>query len=471
MHFQDLDEDILPQILVYCDIHTVLSIGRVNRLLHALTLKKELWLPLIYDLAFHGLIDLPPGETLQTYTVQDILDEVKRTVVGPKTWSPTCPSALPMEARKRILISPMIPNDGVRGITLLPGGKYLVLERFHPILSLEIWSLEWGSCVWLWQTPLIQHIAWSIDVCDGGMVAYVLVTGVLDPVFTVITRVAFDSGEESRVFYRNIPEYFFASDPILLGDFFCRIPTQRPHSAALVLVNWRDDTYVALERDASHSTLLDVALFPKHVLLASKRGHSVYLSVYCLDSAAMRSAARPLANIPIPDVLQTTHIAPDFSHRLRCGYDPSALRLSVHKSPLRRNTHIVALACVVPPPRSVIARLATRLARRDPTAERMRSTLYHFRAVSSDVPSLVLTLLSTAPATTGTCTRPSLAAYFWHLGGIYDAMRVRDGVQTAERRQVSIPLRSAEGRIVFLSPSSGAVVVLTNEEIVVEYFL
>jgi hypothetical protein len=100
LRFHDLDEYVFGEILSWCDVYTVLSFTRVSVgilsqdvvLIHPpgkqacrhAALTTQLWIILIRDLEFRGMLDLHPDEDLSTYSTPDLTDEVKRIVMGNK---------------------------------------------------------------------------------------------------------------------------------------------------------------------------------------------------------------------------------------------------------------------------------------------------------------------------------------------------------------------------------------------------
>ncbi|KAJ7216740.1 hypothetical protein B0H12DRAFT_1241836 [Mycena haematopus] len=79
MHFHDLAEDVLAQILVSCDIYTVLSFLRVNKSLRRVALSKQLWISLVLDLSLRYFIpDLNP---IHGHTTAQLIAKVKLSIV------------------------------------------------------------------------------------------------------------------------------------------------------------------------------------------------------------------------------------------------------------------------------------------------------------------------------------------------------------------------------------------------------
>jgi hypothetical protein len=98
------------------------------------------------------LIDAVPDEILETLTRDALVEEVKRAVLGPRTWfqqrsPPTiCRKiTIPMDARRR------------QELELLPGGRYLVCyvvgddDGFSK--DVECWEVETNQRVWVWSRP------------------------------------------------------------------------------------------------------------------------------------------------------------------------------------------------------------------------------------------------------------------------------------------------------------------------------
>ncbi|KAJ7098897.1 hypothetical protein C8R44DRAFT_888742 [Mycena epipterygia] len=89
-----LDTDILSHIFALTDVYTILSLSRVNKLFHSAAFIKQLWLSVARNLASRWLIDPPADEILEALSTDELVDEVKRGVVGPRIWSPTSSTLL-----------------------------------------------------------------------------------------------------------------------------------------------------------------------------------------------------------------------------------------------------------------------------------------------------------------------------------------------------------------------------------------
>ncbi|KAJ7464256.1 hypothetical protein B0H11DRAFT_2240652 [Mycena galericulata] len=80
--------DLVLYVLALTDVYTILSLSRVNKFSHSITVAKQLWIPIVRDLMMRGLSDLPAGEDLSAHSAEALVEEVKRAVAGPHTWFP-----------------------------------------------------------------------------------------------------------------------------------------------------------------------------------------------------------------------------------------------------------------------------------------------------------------------------------------------------------------------------------------------
>ncbi|KAJ7749302.1 hypothetical protein DFH07DRAFT_829190 [Mycena maculata] len=101
MRFQDLPEDNLRSIFTFCDIYTVLALGRANTYLRRLTRERLVWADLVKNLRRKGFIDQSFSE-IQSLSQQALVTLVKGLLTGPTSWKPKpsfMTSKLPFLAR------------------------------------------------------------------------------------------------------------------------------------------------------------------------------------------------------------------------------------------------------------------------------------------------------------------------------------------------------------------------------------
>jgi hypothetical protein len=234
---------------------------QVNKLFHNIALSRHLWISVVRGLYLRRLIDAVPDEVLETLTRDALVEEVKRAVLGPRTWSQRRgPPAIyreitiPMDARRR-------------QCELLPGGRYLLcyVARDDTARDVECWEVYTKQRVWVWSRPgcsLVragfhfpdrEHEAIVyILYCESIVVMSVLSTHFLDPFIILSSRgadealflkVNLETGHSEELF--DLP-HGRCHRPQICGDLFaCRLSDRWPILDVL-LINWRATEYVIL---------------------------------------------------------------------------------------------------------------------------------------------------------------------------------------------------------------------------------
>ncbi|KAF7354518.1 hypothetical protein MVEN_01141200 [Mycena venus] len=110
---EDLGEDITVLLLSLCDIDTVLLMSRVNQFFRQLTMRKQ-----------HCI--------LYVKVSSELIALVKRTVLGPATWSP---DTSPTLAEEVSLPDALLAAEDLQ---LLLGSRYVLLVRENDI---ELWNI------------------------------------------------------------------------------------------------------------------------------------------------------------------------------------------------------------------------------------------------------------------------------------------------------------------------------------------
>ncbi|KAF7351825.1 hypothetical protein MVEN_01143600 [Mycena venus] len=178
--FEDLGEDVALFIHSLCDVDTVLLVGRVRRSLpfSSLTMRKQLWILLVEDLISSSLVDRPHTHSLADHSVE-LIALIKRTVLGPATWSPeTSPilaeemslsDALLEAEHLQMLPGGRISNtSAMRAVEMLDGGHSVVLclSQTCSVIIIKI-NLETGESEDLCNTQLPSKYR-----KEGGVMAF-----------------------------------------------------------------------------------------------------------------------------------------------------------------------------------------------------------------------------------------------------------------------------------------------------------
>lgn len=144
--------------------------AQVNRSYRNVALTKQLWIVLLRDLEWRGLLDRPLERNLQTFNTSELIDEVKRVVVGPKTWAVT--SADPPTLSRQVLVPFEHPENPRGSDIILPGGRYFAMGGDHT-QNLGIWEVATGQCVWNGPSNVGSP---AFQMIEGGNGVYVIFT-------------------------------------------------------------------------------------------------------------------------------------------------------------------------------------------------------------------------------------------------------------------------------------------------------
>ncbi|KAJ7627318.1 hypothetical protein FB45DRAFT_921061 [Roridomyces roridus] len=340
MPFHDLDEHAVAEILACCDIRDVLSFTRVNRQCRILALSKQLWIHLIRDLEYRGLRDSDPKEHLHTLTTSQLQDLVKHTVLGPRTWSPTCPT--PPKIKRDVVVRFDKPLARRTSVVLLPGGKYIFLcERWD---DLKIVQVATGRRVWI---PPSRVASWSWDMMDGGdrIVVDFQTYGSSYEKAIHIVEIDLETGDCREALC--LPILDDVEHPSLHGDFFsiC-IRTEFAFEASdlLLIINWRTKTYALLEFPPSFT--MRAVLLPDHVVVTyteTQPTNRRRLLIYSLTSPSL--LWRPIHAMPrLLDITSPQHPTPLITHALpESPNQVQILSLRVYKDPLQHNASVITI--------------------------------------------------------------------------------------------------------------------------------
>ncbi|KAJ7273262.1 hypothetical protein C8J57DRAFT_1225526 [Mycena rebaudengoi] len=330
----DIAEDILHLILQFCDVYTVVSTTQVNKHFRAIALAKHLWIYLIEDLVARQLVDLPHDRSLQDYTTAELIEEVKKLVIGPRTWSRR--SRTPPTILRHIKISPL-RSDLPIGLELLPGGKYLaVIHNTH----IELWSVV--TCAVIWCRP-IRWPWYTFELLEYADTVLCTFAAFETPESVKILSIDLSSGESTDVFEIDLPDGTRLADMPMLCDGFllCALIDNELQRCLYLLVHWREDQAVALR-----SYFGDMKLLPGHIVFTgSDAPHSYHVHVYALVSFSgmwqPATSARLLeASIDLRDVPAVATQELPFSGIYRA-------LIMLYKSPLHHDAYKLTIYRIV----------------------------------------------------------------------------------------------------------------------------
>ncbi|KAJ6585711.1 hypothetical protein B0H19DRAFT_1059907 [Mycena capillaripes] len=356
---QSLDmrwEDVALLILSVCDIETVLSMGRVNTFFHQLSLRKQLWILLVEDLAAHLIIDLPRARSLAEHSADELIGLVKRAVVGPAMWSSrhTSPTLVDQISLPVSLLS-------AHRFELLPGGQYLLAQWTYWPRWIELWNVGANKPFKLWSRDCYLHAQFGVEMLDGGRSIVIFIPEALAALNVI--QINLKTGASQDLLDISLPNkcrIVSWSRPAICGDLlaypllWANWNKPRAHDATpiplLLLLNWQLQEYIFFHYPSyGDSVASPFALAPGHLIFTIPPGivivHAVATLTTCWRSISTMSLEH-IVDVPPNDTIDpailaviqfpSSGAAPQMKDSiLKCKLATPVLAL--HRSPLRRD--------------------------------------------------------------------------------------------------------------------------------------
>ncbi|KAJ7270238.1 hypothetical protein C8J57DRAFT_1508280 [Mycena rebaudengoi] len=278
---------------MFSSVSTVLSVSQVNRNLKRIAYAKHLWKRLIEDLATRSLIDLPRD---RDYSTAELIEEVKRVVLGPQTWSSAFPSG------------PIVSRE-------------LLVPRTPIGLGIELWNVL--DCTVVWSLPEASFSRSHVELIDEETAIFVGFGFVPQQLVVRVIRISLNTVDSTELFtVKAQPGISGINCPAVSGDFFLCTLAIRSRKRNLVIGNWRTKKVAVLMYEPPYPDpeLHDRAQLVAGLLFFTARVHPSSplrldgtINIYDLPAVVVQ-------DLPLDEgVFQT--------------------KLMVHESPLRHDTY------------------------------------------------------------------------------------------------------------------------------------
>ncbi|KAJ7240515.1 hypothetical protein C8J57DRAFT_1478142 [Mycena rebaudengoi] len=472
----DLAEDILHLILQFCDVYTVVSTTQVNKRFRAIALAKHLWIYLIEDLVAQRLFDLPHDRSLQDHTTAQLIEEVKKLAIGPRTWSRrsrTPPTILRQIKGAEWGIFPPRSDLLLRSLELLPGGKYLA--AIHDT-RIELWHVATCALIWCLQAGWELYTIKLLEYADTVLFAFEVSES---PGTVKVLSIDLSSGESIEVFAIDLPEGTTLSDAPMLCDGFLLCELQ---GNLYLLVHWHENQAIVLRNfppTRPYSWANSMNLLPGHIVFTdSDAPHSNRVHVYALvslsgmwqpaTSAQLLEASIDLCDVPVVATQELPFI----------DFDRAMMRL--YKSPLHHDVYKLIVYHIVDvehpaPRRHSLKWMRDALFKRNSPPRRQEHTAtlwtFHF-AISKNI--LIDWVASSAPAfAVPYCSSlQSYAGYIFDLSSDCSLVNLHlhceDGPRSPQHNTTTV--EGPHGHS-YLSPYSHAITVVRDFGYIILYYV
>ncbi|KAJ7127275.1 hypothetical protein C8R43DRAFT_1028205 [Mycena crocata] len=464
---EDIDDDVLTGMLGVCDMETLLSFARVNKRFRAVALQKGVWLAQLRDLQRRGLLYPPPDANFENCTVTELIEELKRAVCGPTTWSSN--NSPPIQPRRQIIIP--FAEQHISSVRILPGGRYLAAESSTSIRVLDIGARR---IAWAYQVPGRFLLQWSLDMRPGAYDAVIAVShpGFLPGDWSIrIVSANFRTGESGYLFQLALPGK--ATILSILGDFVAVAYRGSSDGPGMLLVNWRTEQCVWLNAEFAKAQPI---LVPGHLVLTYES--AARYGMHALLVCTILSLARlwvPITSMRLQDRVTESALTP-LAHELLTFRGAPLMRLlnvqlRTQASPLRHDLYHITFYGTgwiqgPPPARWSLKGAVQTLKKGRPKEVRGAVLLSYDLDVSASAPASIWRHVSSLPATITIHNPISFARYTCHAEGSTPVVLHA----LSDRKLVLSPQVRGEGTPVDLAPYGGTVALLTDEYVIISYY-
>ncbi|KAJ7214850.1 hypothetical protein GGX14DRAFT_443258 [Mycena pura] len=423
-----LDADVLLYIFTVSDIHTILSLSRVNKYLWGISRTKEIWISVIRDLGARQMLDRAVDEVLEETSTETLISEAKRAVVGPHTWSKT--SVSPPTILRQVTIS--FDADRTPYVEFLPGGRHIIFNTWYSENDLQ------GTLVVLWDVHLAQQV-WR-QICLGHVLSIkfdfrakyeviicllaqyvfpdhirsiqniIMTASDTDDHYISVLEVNISTGISRDLIHLSVDAISPTSQLQISGDYVVWHSlvqlTETVRQSVVVLIKISIRKFIVLGTWDTKRTA--VGLFPTHIIIGhplSGGSSAANLNLYAISSLV--HLWRPFRKFS-PDHRSDLRGIPSFSFNVAGNdgirVDP-CIKMFLSESPVHEATYELVVMVVDNLPTSLLGRIRNRLSKKHASSDIWKKTVsrYNIRlpvATASPPNPRQLTLMSVLRHTT-----------------------------------------------------------------------
>ncbi|KAJ7128766.1 hypothetical protein C8R43DRAFT_691866 [Mycena crocata] len=255
--FQDLNDDVLYNVLTFCDVGTILAMQLTSRRLLALGSSKQLWILVLRILSYRYAIEIPP-DTVYTVPTGKLVDMVKRAVVGPTSWK---------SGHNASILQRFTPNleppleFAPEILEILPAGHALIITRS----TVECRPASGTGTV----LSIPEALACYCELMDGGESARLLCTSNHPLLYVALIRILdvnLKTGRADTLFEFH-QTTALRDEPLLYGDIFT-LAVESHDRPAILLVNWRLKLYQYVAMNVANIRL-DATVVPSRLVICA----------------------------------------------------------------------------------------------------------------------------------------------------------------------------------------------------------
>ncbi|KAG6919353.1 hypothetical protein DXG01_006901 [Tephrocybe rancida] len=368
MDLSVLNPDVILRTVSMTDIPTLLATSETCRELYSLysliMSTRSLWVALIADVQRRIPLHISDVGSLQSLSVNALVNILIRTLRGPKTWAAPPRSrhglktwTMPVVSRQ-LTLRPKKPFSSL-GATLLGDGQHLLIRKSGS--NLECWNIAQKRLVWTYSphgvnaqwANIINNLEYGEEtVKPGEIVNLIICMTIFDGRRQLIEIVKLNlaTGRSELLQSMEAPLHLFYCfyRPMICHDW-ALVSLKLAH--AIFLLNWRTGRHVEISPSnvlrppmnalppfimgaADHESLWDATLIPGHLITLATEHHDIYLSIWDENSFDWQSG---------PALSRQTDAHPLIRTKIDLPGERKArqLRIHAHAHPLHDKTYVL----------------------------------------------------------------------------------------------------------------------------------
>ncbi|KAF7294088.1 Cytochrome P450 [Mycena kentingensis (nom. inval.)] len=300
----NLEPELLLHLLSLLDVISILRIGQTSKYLHDIASSTSCWLRIVRNLQRRGFLD--QREDISTLPASSLVELVKRTVLGPPSWTSPDSGEQPTTRIQKQTIIPVASSWCKTQI--LPGGAYVLVTSGS---ELSCWNILTARCVWQ-LTPgdfggqrtgeiVVESFAAGVHPTrgPGWSIVFVCFKDEEYVNFVQVLELEAASGAQHELLSARVPRSDTATDPVCGADpvvagTLCALSIH-PDRCLYLILDWELQQMFVLEyhfdgnphhADNAQKVFV-VALVPGHIIVQARSTDGVRENLHILSSASV----------------------------------------------------------------------------------------------------------------------------------------------------------------------------------------
>ncbi|KAF7294077.1 F-box domain-containing protein [Mycena kentingensis (nom. inval.)] len=309
----NLEPELLLHLFSLLDVISILRIGQTCKYLNELASSTSCWLSIVRNLQRRGILD--QREDISTLPASSLVELVKRTVLGPPSWTSPDSGEQPTTRIQKQTIIPLASSWCKT--QMLPGGSHVLvvnglgeLSCWNVLTARRAWQLVLGDFGGQRTGEMVvESFAASVHPTrgPGWSIVFVCLKDEEYVNFVQVLELEAASGAQHELLSARVPRSDTATDPVCGADpavagTLCALSIH-PDRCLYLILDWELQQMFVLEYhfdgEPHHADnaqkVFVVALVPGHIIVQARSTDGARENLHVLSSAtAFRDYGRAI---------------------------------------------------------------------------------------------------------------------------------------------------------------------------------